>query len=293
MMTVELRYYTDPACIWSWGAEPTLRRLEWEFGDSVRAWPVMGGLARSYGPSYRDEEGRIGSGTDCFADLIAHWLYVTAETGMPCDPRLWTEAKITSTYPVCMAVIAAREQGAAAGMRYLRRAREALVVERRKLDHTEALVAEAGAAEIDVERFRIDLGSNAILEALGADLDEARRIPEAARSAGAVRVTEGRDRLTFPSAEFVAEDGSLHAVWGRRSYEAYREAALAAGATAEAERPPEPLDAIERFGRCATREVEELTARPRPVVEAELWALARDWRLKPVPALTGTLWELA
>ena len=26
-MTVELRYYTDPACEWSWGAEPKLRRL--------------------------------------------------------------------------------------------------------------------------------------------------------------------------------------------------------------------------------------------------------------------------
>jgi predicted DsbA family dithiol-disulfide isomerase len=292
MMTVELRYYTDPACIWSWGAEPRLRRLEWEFGESIRVWPVMGGLARSYGPTYRDEEGRIGAGTDCFADLIAHWLYVTAETGMPCDPRLWTEAKITSTYPVCMAVIAAREQGAAAGMRYLRRAREALVVERRKLDHTEALVAEGGAAGIDVERFRIDLDSNAILEAFGGDLDEVRRIPEAARSAGAVRVTEGRERLAFPSVELVAE-GSRHGVWGWRPYEAYREAALAAGASPETQRPAEPLEAIERFGRCATREIEELTSRPRPVVEAELWALARDWRLRPVPALTWTLWELA
>ena len=55
----------------------------------------------------------------------------------------------------------------------------------------------------------------------------------------------------------------------------------------------EPLDAIRRFGRCATRELEVLAARPRPVVEAELWALARDWELKPVSALTGTIWERA
>lgn len=293
MMNVELRYYTDPACIWSWGTEPKLRRLLWELGDSIRVWPVLGGLARSYGPSYRDEEGRIGSGIDCFADLMAHWLHVSAETGMPCDPRLWTEAKITSTYPVCMAVIAAREQGADAGMRYLRRAREALMTERRKLDHTEALLAEAGPAGIDVERFRLDLSSNAIVEAFGADLEEVRNIPEPARAAGKLKVTEGNERLSFPSLVFKGADGEPRGVWGWQPYEAYREAALAAGARAVEGGRPDALAVIERFGRCATREIEEVTGRPRPVVEAELWGLARDWRLKPVPVLTGTLWEAA
>jgi predicted DsbA family dithiol-disulfide isomerase len=293
MMTVEHRLYTDPACISSWAAEPKLRRLVWEFGSGLEVRVVMGGLARSYGPSYRDEEGRIGAGGDCFADLIAHWLDVAARSGMPCDPRLWTEAKITSTYPVCMAVIAAREQGAEAASAYLRRAREALVTDRRKLDHAEALVAEAGPAGIDAQRFRLDLDSNAILEAFAADLDEVREIPAAAREAGAVKRTEGRDRLSFPSSVFVSPDGARHAVWGSQPYESYRAAAIAAGATPVGSGPPEPLEVIERFGRCATREIEELTGRPRPVVEAELWGYARDWRLRPVPALTGTLWETA
>jgi hypothetical protein len=59
------------------------------------------------------------------------------------------------------------------------------------------------------------------------------------------------------------------------------------------EAPLEPEAAVERFGRVATREVEALAERPRPLVEAELWALAKEWKLKPVPALTGTLWERA
>jgi hypothetical protein len=54
-----------------------------------------------------------------------------------------------------------------------------------------------------------------------------------------------------------------------------------------------PLEAIRRFGRSATRELEVLCERARPIVEAEVWALARDWKLKPVAALTGTLWEPA
>jgi predicted DsbA family dithiol-disulfide isomerase len=292
-MTVEVHYYTDPACIWSWGAEPRLRRLMWEFGSGLRFTWVMGGLARQYGAEYRDEEGRIGAGGDCFADLMAHWLDVTAETGMPCDPRLWTQNPITSTYPVCQAVKAAAEQGGNRAYAYLRRAREALTLERRKLDHVEALVAEAGPAGLDSGRFRIDLTSHAITEAFAADLDQVRAVPEEARAAGKVARTEGHERVSFPSAIFISTEGARRGVWGNHPYDAYREAALAAGARAVEERLPEPVEAIERFGRCATAEIEELTGRPRPVVEAELWALARDWRLRPVPALTGTLWDLA
>jgi putative protein-disulfide isomerase len=292
-MSIEVRYQTDPACIWSWASEPKLSRLRWEFADGLALRPVMGGLARSYGPSYRDDEGRIGAGADCFADLIAHWLEVSAESGMPVDPRLWTEAKITSTYPACIAVVAAREQGDAAALAYLRRIREALFTERKKLDFADALIAEAGAAGLDVDRFRIDIASNAAVEDFAADLEEVRTIPDEARAAGKVGSTEGRERVSFPSLIFVGDDGVRHGVWGWSPYDAYREAAVGAGAEPVEERRPEPLEAVERFGRLATREVEELTGRPRPVIEAELWGLAREWKLKPVPVLTGTLWEAA
>jgi predicted DsbA family dithiol-disulfide isomerase len=289
----QARVLTDPACVWSWGSEPKLRKLMWEFGSSI-AWRwVMGGLARSYGPAYRDDEGRIGAGVDCFADLMAHWLEVAAETGMPSDPRIWTANRLASTYPACQGVKAAAEQGPETAYRFLRRAREAIFVERTKLDHTEALVAAAGVAGLDVERFKIDLVSNAIIEAFAADLDEVRAVPDEARESGQAKATEGFERVSFPSVVFVDDDGGRHGVWGWRPYQAYREAALAAGAVIAEERPLEPLEAIERFGRCATKEVETLAARPRPVIEAELWALAREWRLHPISALTGTLWELA
>jgi protein-disulfide isomerase-like protein with CxxC motif len=44
---VHVIYYTDPACPWSWAAEPALRRIEGEFGDGVAITYVMGGLARA------------------------------------------------------------------------------------------------------------------------------------------------------------------------------------------------------------------------------------------------------
>jgi predicted DsbA family dithiol-disulfide isomerase len=291
-MTIQVRFYSDPACPWSWGAEPSLRRLMWEFAGELEFVWVMGGLARRYGPTYRDSQGRIGEGSDCFADLISHWLEVAAETRMPVDPRIWTESPLTSTYPACQAVKAAAEQGSEAGYRYLRALREGIIVNRRKLDHAEALIGEAGPAGLDRERFEIDLRSHAITEAFGADLDEVRVPPDAAREAGAVGHTEGHERISFPSTVFVSAGGERHDVWGSHPYEGYRAAALAAGATPVNEGPLEPPAAIERFGRIATREAEVLSGRPRPVVEAQLWDLARDWKLKPVPALTGTLWEL-
>jgi predicted DsbA family dithiol-disulfide isomerase len=279
-MPVEVRYYTDPACSWSWGSEPKLRRLMWEFGEEVRFTWVMGGLARSYEP-------------DRYWDLVTEWLEVAAESGMPVDARLWSQNPIASTYPACQAVKAAAEQGPEAAYRYLRRLREGLMTERKKLDYVEALVGEAGPAGLDVERFRIDLNSNAITEAFAADLDAARNPPSEAREQGKVGETDGHDRVSFPSALFRGEDGAEHGVWDWSPYDAYRDAAIAAGAQPLHEPSGDPIAAIERFGRCATRELEELTGKPGPVLQAELWSLARDWRLKPVPVLGGTFWELA
>jgi predicted DsbA family dithiol-disulfide isomerase len=283
MMTVQVRFYTDPACPWSWAAEPALRRLMWEFEGELEFVWVMGGLGRSY-------EGAN------LLEVVSQWLVDAAAGGMPNDPRIWTENPLDSTYPACQAVKAAEEQGWQPGYRYLRRLREGIMFERRKLDHAEALKAEAGPAHLDRQRFEIDLYSEAITESFAADLDEVRDPPEEAREAGAIhRSSKGRERISFPSALFVGEDGSRHGAWGNDSVdvEKLRQAALAAGANPVNEGSLEPVEAIARFGRCATRELEVLAERPRPIIEAELWTLARDWKLKPVPALTGTVWEPA
>jgi predicted DsbA family dithiol-disulfide isomerase len=283
MMTVQVRFYTDPACPWSWAGEPALRRLMWEFEGELDFRWVMGGLTRSY------------EGADLL-QVVSQWLVDAAEGGMPNDPRIWTENPLESTYPACQAVKAAEEQGWQPGYRYLRRLREGIMLERQKLDHAEALKAQAGPARLDRQRFEIDLYSEAITEAFGADLDEVRDPPQEARDAGAIhRSSKGRERISIPSALFVGEDGSRHDAWGSDSVdvEKMRLAALAAGAKRVNEGPLEPVDALQRFGRCATKELEVLADRPRPVIEAELWALARDWKLRPVPVLTGTIWELA
>jgi protein-disulfide isomerase-like protein with CxxC motif len=273
-MSVSARYYTDPACPWSWSAEPAVRKLMVEFGGNVSWTYVMGGLARDYTRTPGGQEA-----------MLAHWLDIADAGGMPIEPRLWRDAAISSSYPACIAVKAAADQAADGGYRYLRVVREGLMCFRRKLDTTEALVEEARRAGLDVERFRVDVASNATLEAFGNDLEEVRDPPE-----GAVLASSGR--ISFPSVLFIGENGSRHGAWEFRSYADLRAAAEAAGAEPVEERPPGVLDALRRFGTMATAEVAAVCELPGPRAAAELWRLATEWQVRPVRVITGELWEL-
>jgi hypothetical protein len=257
-----------------------------EFGDSLSWTYVMGGLSRDF-------TGLPDKGQKAYRWLLKHWLDVSDEGGMPVDSRLWSEGPISSSYPACMAVKAAAMQAGDGGYAYLRALREGLMCFRRKLDNTEALVEEARTAGLDVQRFRVDLGSHATVEAFGADLELARDIPDDARERGGVSKVDGPERLTFPTLAFHGEHGSVHRVYGFRPYEEYQDAALAAGAEPVGGEPPGVLEAVQRFGRMATREVEAVCNLPGPRAHAELWQLATDWKLKPVKVLTGHLWEMA
>ena len=255
-MPVRLRYHTDPACPASWAAEPALRRLIVEFGADLSITYVMGGLAREYGAPY---EARV-----------MEWLEHADRSGMPFDPLLWSAGPIRSTYPACIAVKAAAEQGAEAEARYLRALREGLMCFRRKLDGKEALVEEARGAGLEVARFRIDVDSHAILEAFGADLEVTR---VHARSLPFMVVDDG-ERVIGPGDDWQA-------------------ALVEAGAKPAGDPRPDVGGALGRFGRMATAEVEAVCDLPGPRANAELWRLAAEWRVKPVRVLTGTLWELA
>ncbi|HEX3316388.1 MAG TPA: DsbA family protein [Solirubrobacteraceae bacterium] len=242
MAALRATFYTDPADPWSWALEPSVRRLQVEFGASVAFTYVMGGLARE------------------IADPVAaarNWLEAGARSGMPVDLRLWLDGPPRSTYPACLAVKAASEQGDPAP--YLRRLREGFALRGRKLDTTEALVEEARATPgLDVERFRIDLASNAIVELFGADLERLRA-----------------KELSVPALEL-----GERTVRGWVGYEELREAVLAAGAEPAGAAAPPVEDALRRFGAMAPAEVAAACRLPGPRAPAELWALAAEWRAR-------------
>jgi len=227
--------------------------------------------------------------------LVEPWLKAAAETGMPTDPRVWHEGPMKSTYPACMAFVAAAEQASDGGYRYLRALREGITCFGRKLDTTEGLVSEARGAGLDVERFRADLGSNAVVEAFGANLEEARNVPEEAEAAGEVSCSRpaGVERVVFPTFRFEGEEGEVRWLFGSQSPAALREAALASGAEPSGESHPGVAEALRLLGRMATPEVAAVCDLAPLKAEAELLALALEWRARPVPVLAGRLWEPA
>jgi putative protein-disulfide isomerase len=242
----------------SWGNEPNVRRLAVEFGDSLDWRLVMGGLGRDY---KGHEKG-----------AMVRWLEDAADIEMPMDPLLWRDSPITSTYPACIAVKAAGQQGAEAEARYLRILREGLMCFRRKLDSLEPFVEEARRARLNVERFRVDATSNAMVEAFGADLELTRQVPE-----GSPR----DDRVPFPSMR-VGERW----FFGRAPYDELAAAAVDAGAVAQ----PGPLSvdaAFARFERLSAREVEVLCGLAGPLSHAELWRRTTEWLVRPLQVGAG------
>jgi putative protein-disulfide isomerase len=271
---VHVTYYTDPACPWSWAAEPGLRRLQSEFGDGLRITYVMGGLAREFRKP---------------VETMHHVLDAAAASGMPVDPRVWLDAPPRSSYPACLAVKAAAEQGLDGP--YLRVVREGIMVDRRAMDSADALTDAARRVPgMNLDRFKIDLNSNAIAEAFGADLDRT-------RAAAPETHTEHRRRVPFPSFEF-RPDGTARdaapaaAVYDSGDAGALRAAALQAGANADGGLPGVE-DVVRRFGRLATPEVAAACDLPGPRAAAELWRLATEWRVRAERVLGGELWQPA
>ena len=214
MEAVHAFYYTDPACPWSWALEPVTRKLSYQLDGSISIQYVMCGMAREFGDP---------------VELIGELLEAGESSGMPVDPRLWLQDPPRSSHPACIAVKAAAEQGDPGP--YLRRLREGFQCRRRKLDSTEALVDEARATGgLEIDRFRVDLGSHATLEAFGADLERA----------ADERLAEHRSpktgRVKLPSLEFVSDGGDVHGVYGPSDYESVKRAAMAAGSESKGRR---------------------------------------------------------
>jgi putative protein-disulfide isomerase len=265
---VHAYYYTDPACAWSWSIEPLMRRLDVEFDGQLEFRYVMAGI-REIPPA---------------AEEARDWLEASAASGMPVDVRLWLEGGPTTSYPACMAVKAAAEQDQTG--RYLRALREGFAFRRRRLDHAEAF--ESVARELgglDLDRFRIDLGSHAIMEAFGEDLERGRAVDPRHQATG-------RGRVKVPSLELHG-GGGVQGVYGPQPYEAYRDAAVAAGATPADGPRPSVEEALRRFGTMAVAEVAAVCDLPGPRAPAELWRLAGEWKARPEPSVGGEMWSAA
>lgn len=173
--TVEAVYYTDPLCAWSWGFEPQLRRLRYEYGGALTWRTRMGGLIPGW-DRFHDPLNAVSRPLQMGPVCVE----VRHRTGQPLDDLMWVEDPPASSYPACLAVKAAGLQSHEAGEALLRRIREAAMTERRNVADGRVLLAlasEVAASQpglLDADRFEHDRGGPEAAAAFRDDLREGR-----------------------------------------------------------------------------------------------------------------------
>lgn len=236
MSKIVLTQYTDPNCIWSWGAEPIMRRMEMRYGHQLTIDFVLGGLIRDF-DDFHDAANDIREPED----VAPHWEEASREHGMPVDVGVWEENPPRSTYPACIATRAAGLQGPELGFRYLRRLREVTATERRDIARRDTLIEVGETVGVDLDLFLRALEDGRAERAFRQDLTWMQR----------------RGVRGFPTFELEV-DGDARILGTYQPFERLERALLRRAPDLQPrELPPVPAF-VDTYGYVATREVAEV-----------------------------------
>jgi putative protein-disulfide isomerase len=170
---VEIIYYTDPLCCWSWAFEPQWRRLQYELRENVSVRYCMGGLISNW-KNFNDDVNSISRPFQ----MGSLWAQAQSVSGMRMQDRVWLNDPPATSYLACIAVKCAFMQSRYAGEKFLRYAREAVMLNGLNIAKQDILfdIAKAVDAEIDFDagQFINDFAGGAGAEAFIKDLQEVR-----------------------------------------------------------------------------------------------------------------------
>ena len=172
---VEVVYYTDPLCCWSWALEPQWRKLQYEYDSILSIRYCMSGLIPDW-KSFNDPVNNVSRP----AQMGPVWMQASHMSGMPVNPNIWISDPPASSYFACIAVKAAGLQSVQAGSVYLRALREAIMLNGINISKSGALlkVAEMVADEqpdvLNFTIFKKDLAEDHAKKAFERDIAEVR-----------------------------------------------------------------------------------------------------------------------
>lgn len=96
---IEVTFYTDPLCCWTWAMGPAWRRLMDEYGAKMNVHFKMGGLL----PSWKHFADGVHS-ISRPAQMGPEWMHAAHLSGVVINSRIWIEDPPASSYPACIAV---------------------------------------------------------------------------------------------------------------------------------------------------------------------------------------------
>ncbi|HEY5371643.1 MAG TPA: DsbA family protein [Hanamia sp.] len=170
---LEIIYFTDPLCCWSWAMEPQLRKLQYEYNGQINWRYCMGGLLPGWN-NYHDEVNSVSRPIQ----MGPVWMHAQYVSGMPIDANIWMKDAPASSYPACIAVKNVSMQSDEAGTRYLRLLREAVMIRGENIAKENVMIDIADRLSNEEKYnfnssiFRQQLKEENALEAFRKDLQE-------------------------------------------------------------------------------------------------------------------------
>src|SRR5687768_10810953 len=166
---LDIVYFTDPLCCWSWAMNPQLAQLKTAWKGTIRWRYCMGGLLPSWN-QYTDSLNSISRP----AQMGPLWMHASQLSGIPMPHSIWVNNPPASSYPACIAVKCAMLQSAALGELYLHYVQEAIMIHSLNIAEFSVLqqVAEQVKGSVvyfDIDRFLDDMKNGNGREAFRKD----------------------------------------------------------------------------------------------------------------------------
>jgi putative protein-disulfide isomerase len=204
---MEVIFYTDPLCCWSWAMQSQWKQFQGELKGSFNLNYKMAGLLPSWN-HFNDEINSIRKPVQ----MGPEWMHARAVSGAQINDRIWITDPPASSFPACIAVKCAALQSPEFGAGYLFLVQEAVMLKNMNISKTEVLLKLAegfsrSRHNFNLFKFREDLLGEAGREAFRKDLQECKYL-------GIVRL---------PTILFKSAGGYSVVLSGYQSYESLRE----------------------------------------------------------------------
>lgn len=145
---IDIIYFTDPLCCWSWAMEPPWRKLIFQYKDYLNWTYCMGGLI----PSWNGFVDNVNSVSRA-AQMGPMWMHAEQISGMPMCATIWTDHAPTSSFPSCIAVKCAAAQSPHFGELLLRKLREFCHLNNRDISDRKVILEAAEELALEIPSF--------------------------------------------------------------------------------------------------------------------------------------------
>jgi protein-disulfide isomerase-like protein with CxxC motif len=155
MDKIVIYQFTDPTCIWCWGNEPTIRALDYLYGNKIEIEFIMGGLVEDINTLFEKDASNPYAIDNANARIHENWVAASKRHGMPISEgkvALYNQ-RYTSSFPQNIAYEAAKRINPQRAKHLLRRIREATFTEGKRTSQIDVLVELAAESGFSPAQF--------------------------------------------------------------------------------------------------------------------------------------------